>query len=485
MTTKLFLTICLVAALIVAFVAAATAYNMRSGFSRYLAEAELSRFDQLHDNLVAAHDSERPGWPQFKDNMRDWRRFTRAVIPRPGPPPRGQRPPPRDGRPSRPPNRDGRPSRPPPDPMLFGIRLTLLDSAGNRVVGGNPELDIIARRPIVDFLIEGDSPPLGWIGLTANQRGISGTDALFLRDQLWTLLATSLLALAISGTAAFFLARQFLKPVRDLAEAGDRLSAGDYGIRLDARREDELGALLHQFNRLAESLETRDKVERKWISDTSHELKTPLAILRAQIEAIQDGVHKPDARRLNELHESTMRLSKLVADLNALSNMREGHLSTFKQQEDLVDIITSRLDNTLDHVASKELSVETHLGKSLLVECDRLRIGQLLDNLLQNSARYTDAPGRIQVTAQDAGDNVVVRVEDTSPCPDSALHDQLFDRFFREESSRDRKYGGSGLGLAICREIVSAHHGTITATSSPLGGLCITFTLPKKQPDHD
>ncbi|NRB28957.1 MAG: HAMP domain-containing protein [Rhizobiaceae bacterium] len=477
-STKFFAAMMAVAALIVVFVAIIIAVNMRSGFSRYLAEAELARFERLHDALAEAYDAAAPGWPQLADNDRAWRRFIREAVPPPRPPPRRR------------PQGGERPRRPPPptDPMSFGSRLTLLDASGDWVVGGgsNRSSALFAQRPI--YLSDSDTTPIGWFGFSSDQRQVGGANALFLRDQLLALLATSVVALLLSALAAYWLARLILKPVRKLADAGDRLSQGDYSIRLDEDRSDELGALLKQFNSLAESLDTRDKVERKWISDTSHELKTPLAVLRAQIEAIQDGVHKPDAKRLEELHSSTMRLTQLVADLNALSNMREGHLATHKQTEDLTEIIKGRLDNTLDHLSGKDLSVASHLQPDLLVECDRFRIGQLLDNLLQNAARYTDAPGKILISTRSLdgknglSDRVEICVEDSPPCPPASAREKLFDRFYRVELSRDRRYGGSGLGLSICREIVSAHHGTISLAPSELGGLKVSVILPNKQP---
>ncbi|MEP1263198.1 MAG: ATP-binding protein [Rhizobiaceae bacterium] len=481
---KLFAAMLAVAALIIVFVAIVLTYNMRSGFARYLAEAELVRFDRLHDRLVDTHQDSIPGWPQFKDNRRAWRSFLRTAIPRPGPPRRPR--PVADGAGPAANGNAARNRRPPPrpDPMGFGSRLTLFDSQGEWVVGGNRNRPIFARRPIIDPSAGSSAEPLGWIGFTVDPRQVSGSDALFLRDQLIALMATLLLALAISAIAAYFLARQLLKPVRQLAAAGDRLSSGDYELRLDDSRSDELGALLKQFNQLAENLEKRDKIERKWISDTSHELKTPLAVLQAQIEALQDGVHKVTETRLAELHASTMRLSQLVADLNSLSNMREGHLATDTREENISEIIATRLEATLDYLTGKELAVESQLESELVIECDHLRIGQLLDNLLQNAARYTSAPGRILVSATSRDKAVEILIEDTPPCPPEEAREKMFDRFYREELSRDRRFGGSGLGLSICREIVAAHGGSIALSPSELGGLRVTITLPKRQSDN-
>ncbi len=496
-TMKLFAAMLAVAAVIIIFVAVTLTINMRAGFARYMSLAELAVFDQLHDDLVAVHQP--GGWPQFEGNDAAWSEFMLAAVPQPPRslgPQDGNRPPPKrqDGN-RRPKRRNGdRPSKQQSgkrrtlltiDPMRFGSRLQLLNNQGQRVAGAGLRRPILAKRPIIPRSSEPNDLPLGWIALTADGSQTSGSDYLFLQDQLMSLAATLLLALMLSGIAAYFLAKQFLKPVRELALAGDQLSSGNYSIRLTNTRSDELGALLSQFNQLAENLDKRDKIERKWISDTSHELKTPLAVLRAQIEAIQDGVHAPDPNRLEELHTSTMRLSRLVADLNSLSNLREGHLVTDLKSEDINQIINSRLENSLEHLTGKQLSVESNLQPALLVECDRLRIGQLLDNLLQNAARYTTVPGTIRVIARSVGEDVEIRVEDSPPCPPKEAREKMFDRFFREEESRNRRFGGSGLGLSICREIVSAHGGTISLSQSDLGGLCVTVILPKKASEHE
>jgi two-component system sensor histidine kinase BaeS len=472
-SVKLFVAMSLVAGLVIIFLAVMITINMRTGFARYLAQAEISRFDRLHDSLVSIHAEVQPGWPQLRGDRRAWNDLVRAAVPPPpgAPPPRqtlGKRPPPRRI-----------------DPMRFGSRLVLLDADRNRVVGGSANRSVFVSRPIQRGRPEGEVMILGWLGLTAAAGPPSRGDALFLSDQLKTLLITSVVALCLCGFGAYFLSRQFLKPIRKLAMAGDRLSAGDYTIRLDDSRSDELGALVRQFNTLAENLEARDSVERKWISDTSHELKTPLAVLRAQVEAIQDGVHEASAARLSELHASIMRLSSLVSDLNSLANMREGQLATNIETENVSDIIAARLNNAMERMSGTEISMQNDVAPGLLLDCDRLRIGQLLDNLLENSTRYTTEPGKICISARAMSGGVEIDVEDTSPCPAPATRNKLFDRFYREELSRNRKHGGSGLGLSICREIVNAHRGQIALSASPLGGLKVSVFLPNSRSNDE
>lgn len=478
---KLFIAMSVATTLVVIFLTVMTALNMRTGFARYLALAELGRFDSLVLALAQRHDSTQPGWPDFRTTPRAWHAFVRKIVP----PPR--RTPPRQRDVKFRSNKESSPQRlrPPPDPMRFGQRLVLQNAKGERIVGGSGDFPVFVRTPILALGSNTDAKPLGWLGLIAMPGPVGAGNSLFLKDQLFALLITSLIALGLSALLAFLLARQLLKPIRTIANAGDRLAGGDYSIRLDNNRHDELGALLHQFNTLAENLEARDLAERKWVSDTSHELKTPLAVLRAQIEAIQDGVHEGNEKRLKELHTSTMRLSQLVADLNTLSNAREGQLAITKQIEDIAEIAETTLEQAIQSLPDLGLKMQGNIEPRVLLNCDRLRMGQLLDNLLQNARRYTSSPGTIRLTLSRHSDGIEITVEDTPPCPPQSARDKLFDRFYREELSRDRKYGGSGLGLSICREIVHAHGGTISLSQSTLGGLKVRVLLPEGQSTNE
>lgn len=478
-TFKFFVAMSVVATLVIVCVGIVIATNMRTGFARYLAQTELAQFDRLHDELVLRHRQGDPGWAILKGDRRSWNIFVRAAMPPSRNALRPQRalPPPRT-----------RNNRPPPrriDPMGFGGRLVLLDADRNLIAGAQGKNSVFVSRPVRLTLPNGEEKTLGWLGLTAAAGPMSQGDALFLSDQAKALLATSLVAFCLCGLAAYVLSRQFLKPIHQLAQAGERLSTGDYSIRIEESRTDELGALIDQFNRLAENLQEKDRIERKWVSDTSHELKTPLAVLRAQIEAIQDGVHLADTARLKELHASTMRLTRLVADLNSLANMREGQLSTTIENENVSDIVAARVDNALEHSAGAELSIRTNIEPGLQLDCDRLRIGQMLDNLIENATRYTTLPGLVCITARSTNDGFEIIVEDSPPCPPEPARKKLFDRFYREEMSRNRKHGGSGLGLSICREIVRIHGGPIALSPSQLGGLKARLYFPRTRMIHE
>jgi two-component system sensor histidine kinase BaeS len=201
--------------------------------------------------------------------------------------------------------------------------------------------------------------------------------------------------------------------------------------------------------------------------------------LRAQIEALQDGVREPDTDTLNAMHLAVMRLSRLVQDIKMLSHSREGRLTTAFDPENLSEIIQEATAAIRPQLEAKGLTLVTDLPDRMPLNCDRLRIGQVIDNLLQNAIRYTAAGGRVRLRGQCEEDTLRITMDDTYPAPPAADLPHLFDRVFRSEASRSRAHGGSGLGLSVSKAIIEAHGGTITATASDLGGLCVTITLPE------
>lgn len=240
-----------------------------------------------------------------------------------------------------------------------------------------------------------------------------------------------------------------------------------------------MGDLIGHYNRLAETLARTSQAEHEWISNTSHELQTPLAVLRAQIEALQDGVRQPDAETLAEMHAAQMRLSRLVHDLKILPFSRDAEFMADLRREDLVEISKEAVEIARPALEAAGLDIECSFPEALPLRCDRLRVAQVIDNLLQNAARYTDAPGKVRLVIRRRDGFAHVSIDDTPPtAPDGALP-RLFDRFYRAEGSRSRALGGSGLGLSVSKAIVEAHGGTITAAVSDLGGLNVTFTLPE------
>ncbi|OAI50816.1 histidine kinase [Betaproteobacteria bacterium SCGC AG-212-J23] len=352
-------------------------------------------------------------------------------------------------------------------------RLALLD-AERRTVVGNPDLGSEASmRPVLV-----DDRVVGWIARSPYRRLSTGADLAFQQEQLRASWIIAALALALAALVALVLARIFLQPLKRVATATHRLAAGDYSTRVAVTSRDELGRLAEDFNRLAQALERNEELRRRFMADVSHELRTPLAVLRAALEALEDGVRPLTRESVAALQGEVAALGKLVEDLYQLALADVGALSYRKERSDVADVLEQAVEPFAARLAERGLGLESRFEPGLNVMADTNRLAQAFRNLLENSARYTDAGGKVRVTARRNGAGVKIDFEDSSPGVPADALPRLFERFYRVEGSRSRANGGAGLGLAIVRSVVEAHGGAVEAGASPLGGLRVTISLP-------
>lgn len=303
----------------------------------------------------------------------------------------------------------------------------------------------------------------------------------FLHSQMRVSTLIGVAALALSSLTAAVLSAHLKRPILLLLRGTQKLAGGEYKTRIQVEGGDELAQLAQRFNHLAHTLERGNESRKQWIADVSHELRTPLAVLRAEVEALQDGIRPADAEAFDLLHGQVMALTGLTEDLFQLARADLGQLNykmrdveLWKLLQEVSEPFQSRyakagLDLSIVHESSR-------LQARVWGDGDRLR--QLLANLLENSLRYTDAPGRVELRCQDTGTHWRIRLDDSAPGVPPGYAEKLFDRFFRVESSRSKKLGGAGLGLSICRAIAQAHEGQLQAAVSPLGGLRVDLLLP-------
>lgn len=352
-------------------------------------------------------------------------------------------------------------------------RLLLLDAAGIAVAGNrNMPTDALSLPLLID------EKPVGTLRLARQTQINAAVDLAFSRTQLRDALLVGVAILVAALLLAFALARWLLAPVRALTVATRALAAGDFGQRVATARHDELGALAQDFNRLAATLEQNRQARQRWGADIAHELRTPLSVLRGEIQALQDGVRAPTAGALDSLQAECLRLGSLVDDLYQLSLADAGALDYRFEPLDLAEFVRDALALQQRACRDAGLSLEADLAATPPVRADARRLGQLIDNLLGNARRYTDTPGRIRIAVGAGADYATLIVDDTPPGVPAAALPRLFDRLYRVETARARNAGGAGLGLSICRAIVDAHGGTIVAEHSPLGGLRIVVQLP-------
>jgi two-component system sensor histidine kinase BaeS len=358
----------------------------------------------------------------------------------------------------------------PPDLMP---RLLLVDAEGTPVAG-NPAIPADALA--LPLLLDGR--PIGTLRLARQSQINAAVDLAFSRTQTRDALIVGVAILLGALILAFALARWLLAPVRALAAATQALAAGDFGQRVSTARTDELGALAQDFNRLAATLERHREARQRWAADIAHELRTPLSVLRGEIQALQDGVRALTPQALDSLHADCARLGSLIEDLYQLSLADAGALDYHFAPLDLDELVRDTLAQQQRACVDAGLTLEDSLAVLPPVRGDARRLTQLVDNLLANARHYTNAPGRVRVEVAAVERRAQLIVEDTEPGVPAASLPRLFERLYRVESSRARSAGGAGLGLSICRAIVDAHGGTIEAQHSLLGGLRIIVRLP-------
>lgn len=290
---------------------------------------------------------------------------------------------------------------------------------------------------------------------------------------VWTTMATVVVAVPL----VFAVSRRILGPVSAMTAAARRMRQGDLSVTVEARGDDELAELSRAFNEMAARLAETERLRKQLVSDVAHELRSPVTNLRCTLEAMQDGLATADPASIDGLHDETLFLQRLIADLEEMAMADAGQLTLRKQRVD----VGALLQRVAGSVASSAGAPIVLTGCEPLdqVDADPDRLEQVFRNLILNAQTHTPAHGRIEVRAdQDAG-WVQIDVADTGSgiAPDHLPH--VFDRFYRADRSRSRATGGAGLGLAIARQLVTAHGGTIIAASDGPGrGATVTVRLP-------
>ncbi|WMP18470.1 ATP-binding protein [Thiothrix lacustris] len=494
---KLFLAMLLATIMVVLVMVVFMNWSFRTGFTAYHHAEELDKVQELAEALgteFATHNS----WDFLRDDPQQWEKLLENIgesaplppqhpagltgQPPPFPPPgalpldRGRMPPP------------AREQLPPLDqdkPPPLAMRLSLRDIDQQQVVGdfrhvGVSPGDRSGRRDVTKVEIRTSGKLVGWLMVWQGGVVTDGLARSFLDQQVRNLYLIALFATGLSFLLAILLVRHLLRPVHSLTQGAQTLTAGKFDTRIEVTTQDELGRLAQAFNTLAEALQHNEITRQQWIADISHELRTPIAVLRSEIEALLDGIRQPTLGRIQSLHMDVLGMGKLVEDLYQLALSDSAELSLVAEPVDLTAVLTDTALSAQARLQEKHISLTTRFDpqQPLWIRGDAERLRQLFSNLLGNSYRYTDEGGQVEILAQQQGNKVMVSIQDSAPgVPDAALP-RLFERLFRVDKSRSRALGGSGLGLSICKNGVEAHGGTIQAAHSPLGGLLIEVVFP-------
>ena len=360
-----------------------------------------------------------------------------------------------------------------PDRLGLSSRLSLYDEKHQFIVG-EPATDQIAYRPILV-----DQKVVGYLGLKPVLDQDDASSINFFSNQKRYLLLVYALTVLSSLVAALLMATYFKKPIQRLLNATLELTRGNYQHQVMIKRNDELGDLSNQLNHLADILHQHEESRRQWVADTSHELKTPLAVLQAQIEAMQDGIRKATPEHLDAMMRQVSSLKKLTQDLADLAQADAQQLKCYFAEVNPWDVVLQEVDNFKSTFEQNQLEVSLS-GEGALLSLDRDRFKQIIVNLLGNCVRYTEQGGKIQIHTQQNEHEWVLYVDDSPFGLSDEQLARLGERFYRVDDSRTRSTGGTGLGLALSCKLAQALGGSLTFNHSPLGGLRCVLTFPKQ-----
>lgn len=470
---KLFLILFSFSLLLVAVLVLLIQWSIDKGMIEYVNSKELETLAPLTVALASEYEKEN-NWSTL---VGQHKKFTGILFSRlkdtrflpPPPPPRHRRPPPEfEG--------EVMDARRPPPPNEQG-KYALLDNKGKLIVGHyNEEFEY------TKMAIRFDNENVGWLVIPERHQITSGYELDFIEQQNHYLWIIALIAMILVVLVTLPLARHLVEPIKLIMQGMHKLTQGEYSQRVDVNRKDELGELGRDFNELATTLDKNENARKRWLANISHELRTPVAILRGELEAMLDDVRPLNKNNIDSANDEVKHLQRLIDDLHQLTSADIGGMHYRKKVSNLTSWLNGEVSKYNGYLAAKDMSLEIQIEDvEANVFADTTRLCQLFDNLINNSIKYSQASLvklSLEIDKCATGSLVIVKIEDNGVGVAEQHLPHLFEYLYRVEDSRNRATGGAGLGLSICAHIVAAHHGKIYAQQSEIGGLAIIIELP-------
>ncbi|HVC71374.1 MAG TPA: HAMP domain-containing sensor histidine kinase [Acidimicrobiales bacterium] len=358
-----------------------------------------------------------------------------------------------------------------------GLAVEVRDNAGALVAARVPtRVRRSSLGPPIDLPVFEKGTRLGTVSVRTGPIGI-GAAAVTLRRTLaaavwWSAAAAAVLAVL----AGIVVSRRITRPVVALITAARAMASGARTTRVgDLRAPGEMADLSRAFDQMADALEREDHLRRMLVADVAHELRTPLAIVRAATEAMADGIIEPDAAALSSLHDETLRLGRIVEDLEVLASADAAVLTVDRRPVDLAVVAALAADALQPHADSAGLTLMREF-RPVVVLGDATRLHQIITNLVTNAIKFTPAGGSVTLGVALRDRRATIVVQDTGVGISPADISHIFDRFWRAPSVR--QIAGSGIGLAVVQELVRSHGGDVEVTSHEGEGSCFVVTLP-------
>jgi len=371
----------------------------------------------------------------------------------------------------------------PPLPPQRDAHYALLDSKETLIAGSYPLTLTYTKTPI-----ELDNQVIGFVAISKRNELTQGYEVDFIEQQQNYLWLIALIVMLLVALLTLPLARHIVEPIKLITRGMHKLTRGDYLQSIDLKRKDELSELSRDFNELALTLAKNDSARKRWLANISHELRTPVAILRGELEAMLDKVTPLTLTNIASAHDEVKHLQRLIDDLNQLTSADIGGMGYRKHAEELVSLIQNEAGKYRSYLADAGITLLLDFSaEEANIYADKTRLYQLFENIINNCIKYSGANElKVSLTVDNADEQrpqsnkgtVTLTIEDNGIGVDEAHLAHLFEYLYRVEDSRNRETGGFGLGLSICQHIVIAHQGKISAVASSLGGLALIITLP-------
>ncbi|MEN8242868.1 MAG: ATP-binding protein [Chloroflexota bacterium] len=365
---------------------------------------------------------------------------------------------------------------------MMSENFALVDAEAELIFANNLELSSDLTTDFLQYAlpVSFQGEPVAYL-ITENNS--SGLNQGISESLAGTLTESMLPAVLISGLSALLLALLFgyalNRPIRNLTHAAEKLAQGDLTHRVQVSGKDEISQLGDTFNHMAGSLQKAQENRRAITADIAHELRTPLAVQRANLEALEDGVYPLTQENLQPIVQQNQLLTQLVEDLRTLAMSDSDSLKLERNPHNLINLTGQVVENAQPQFTQQKIDLEfIHPGRCPEVTLDPRRITQVINNLLQNALRFTPAGGEVLIRLSCQSDGISIEVQDSGEGIPAESLSKIFDRFYRADQSRARDKGGSGLGLTIASSLVKAHGGQLTAANANDGGAVFSIFLP-------
>lgn len=371
-------------------------------------------------------------------------------------------------------------------PHVEHRRYVIADVNGRVIYDSHGDLEgrpLTARHREVAAPVFADTREVGSVAVLPTGGVLGEREDQFLRTVNRLIFLTSLAAGLGAALIGFGLAQRLARPIKALTSAAHQLATGQRRepISLPIASKDEMGELTAAFNRMSAELAHQEELRRQLVADIAHELRTPLSVLRMELEALEDQVVQLTPEVLASLQEEVALLSRLVDDLRLLSLTEAGQLSLSLADVEPVPLLQRVAAAALSRARQQQVELTVTAQDLPAICADQQRLAQVLSNLVDNALRYTPSGGRItlggSVRQTTAGDEVWLTVSDTGPGIKAEDLERIFERFYRTDRARARETGGSGLGLTIVKGLVEAMGGRVWAESQPGQGATFIIAL--------